>query len=315
MSNEPFQIATTALFDQFAQTRPIHANSLILSIFGDSVCPHGDAIWLGSIIKLVEPLGINQRLVRTSVFRLTEKGILQSKQVGRRSFYSLTDKGYRQFSTAATRIYLDQHIEWDGQWRLVLTGLGSLTQDQRDLLRRELHWLGFSRLIPGVYAHPTADVDVVNKVITELQLDQRVAIITGNTHDLQGGMLSNELICQSFKVESIEQEYEEFIATFEPILEATIKSTILNAKACFLLRTLLIHKFRRILLREPELPAELVPQDAISNKARKITEMLYKLITSEADQHFLMLAENEGGCFHRASDDYYSRFGGVHSRN
>ncbi|HEB97871.1 MAG TPA: phenylacetic acid degradation operon negative regulatory protein PaaX, partial [Thiotrichales bacterium] len=97
----PFQAAYEAFFEGFRRRRPIHANSLILTLFGDSICPHGGVIWLGSLIKLVEPLGINQRLVRTSVFRLTEKGILQSRQVGRRSFYSLTETGFRQFSTAA----------------------------------------------------------------------------------------------------------------------------------------------------------------------------------------------------------------------
>lgn len=315
MTTEPFQLATESLFQQFSETRPIHANSLILSIFGDSVCPHGDSIWLGSIIKLVEPLGINQRLVRTSVFRLTEKGILQSRQVGRRSFYSLTEKGYRQFSTAAARIYFDQHKAWDGKWRLVMTGLSCLTQDQRDQVRRELNWIGFSRLFPGVYAHPTAKIAQVHKIMNELQLDKKVAIMTAGACEIANGSVSNELICKSFSSEVIEHEYEEFISTFEPVLESTIKSTVLDPKSCFLLRTLLIHKFRRILLREPELPAELVAQDAVNNKARKITEMLYKLITSEADQHFLSLAESDNGHFHKAADDYYSRFGGVHSRS
>jgi len=98
--NNKFNQLTAELIESFSQAQPVYANSLILTIFGDSICSHGGTIWLGSLIKMVQRLGVNQRLVRTSVFRLTEKGVLQSQQIGRRSFYSLTEKGFRQFATA-----------------------------------------------------------------------------------------------------------------------------------------------------------------------------------------------------------------------
>lgn len=310
---DPFQLEVGKLTQRFSETRPIHANSLILSIFGDSVCPHGGTIWLGSLIKLVEPLGINQRLVRTSVFRLTEKGILRSNQIGRRSYYSLTDRGFRQFSTAAERIYLFREPLWDGEWRLVFTALGDITQEQRDAIRKELTWLGFTRLAPGIYGHPTASLEKVNKMANELGLNNKIAMMSATSLDFDKDKSSSELIKNCFQTDPMKDQYEDFISQFQPILEASIKATELQPEACYLMRTLLIHKFRHILLREPELPTELLPKDSSSHKARKITERLYKLVSSEADQHFLETAESDNGKFGRAPDEYYNRFSKRHS--
>ncbi|PIV71926.1 MAG: phenylacetic acid degradation operon negative regulatory protein PaaX, partial [Rhodocyclales bacterium CG17_big_fil_post_rev_8_21_14_2_50_68_7] len=49
--------------------RPLRANSLIITVYGDSIAPHGGTVWLGSFIRLVELLGLNPRMVRTAVFR------------------------------------------------------------------------------------------------------------------------------------------------------------------------------------------------------------------------------------------------------
>jgi DNA-binding transcriptional regulator PaaX len=60
-------------------TGPVRANSLIITVYGDMIAPHGGSVWLGSFINLVKPLGINDRLVRTSVFRLSKDGWLESR--------------------------------------------------------------------------------------------------------------------------------------------------------------------------------------------------------------------------------------------
>ena len=61
------------------------AKSLIVTVWGDALAPHGGAVWLSGLIRLMAPFGINERLVRTSVFRLARDGWLASRQAGRRS--------------------------------------------------------------------------------------------------------------------------------------------------------------------------------------------------------------------------------------
>lgn len=309
LSQTAFREAYEDFFRNFQRRRPIHANSLILTLFGDSVCPHGGEIWLGSLIKLVEPLGINQRLVRTSVFRLTEKGILQSRQLGRRSFYSLTETGFRQFSTAAQRIYHHHEQRWDGRWRLVFTNVNDLDERLREQLRKELKWLGFSRLSKGVYGHPTVSLDQVRRVTDEMGVTSSVTLMCGDIQDADPRSSSSNLVRCCFQVEDLKSAYAEFIELFEPMLEASADLQPGDEQACFLLRSLLIHEFRHLLLNEPDLPAELFPAECLSHPARDLAARLYRVIVEPAERHFMAVGESEQGRLPAADDLFRQRFG------
>ena len=306
----PFQQAYRRFFERFAERRPIHANSLILTLFGDSVCPHGGEIWLGSLIRLVEPFGINQRLVRTSVFRLVEKGILQSRQSGRRSYYSLTETGFRQFSTAAQRIYHHHEQRWDGEWRLVFTQLNSLDESLRERLRKELQWLGFSRLAKGVYGHPTVSLEQVRLVTDEMGITDSVTLMRARIEDDDPVLSSVNLVRCCFQVEALKQAYAEFIELFEPMAAVLDRVGPEDEETCFLLRSLLIHEFRHLLLSEPDLPAELFPADCLSHPARDLVARIYLAIVEPAERHFRGMAESEQGALPPADAQFALRFGG-----
>ena len=79
-----------------ADTSP-RAKSLIVTVFGDAILPHGGSIWMGSLVALLAPFGVNERLVRTAVLRLTRDNWLVADSIGRRSYYRLTDTGSHRF--------------------------------------------------------------------------------------------------------------------------------------------------------------------------------------------------------------------------
>ena len=87
------QTACQTLVDEFRSRPTMRAGSLITTVFGDAIAPRGGTVWLGSLIRALAEFGVSERLVRTSVFRLAKDGWLQSQQLGRRSYYSLTDTG------------------------------------------------------------------------------------------------------------------------------------------------------------------------------------------------------------------------------
>ena len=71
----------------------ISSTTLVFTFFCDVVTQQNGEIWLGSIIRALSPLGINERLTRTAVFRLVRDGWLESRKQGRRSFYQLSKTG------------------------------------------------------------------------------------------------------------------------------------------------------------------------------------------------------------------------------
>ena len=307
-NNSRFRRKAEALIESIVQAQQLNARALILTVFGDSISTHGGIIWLGSLISLVKPLGINQRLVRTSVFRLSEKEMLQSRQVGRRSFYSFTDRGFRQFIHAAERIYRQENSVWDGEWRLVFTNLDKIKNKRREVFQKELIWLGFSRLSNGIYGHPTVDIDEVRQVVNEMKLQGSIVLMeAGNRNDDPLGA-SRKLLRHAFKFDAIDAEYHDYIESFKVFLDAGLDPTPADDELCFLLRTLLIDRFRRILLHEPELPLELLPPDSLSHHARMITAQIYHRISDAADRHFMAIGESEHGALPPASAEYFTRF-------
>src|SRR5208337_2012696 len=93
---------------------PLKAKSLVITVWGDAIAPHGGAVWLSGLIRLLAPLGLNERLVRTSVYRLAREGWLSAQQDGRRSLYRLTALGLTRFEHAYRRIYAPPESDWDG---------------------------------------------------------------------------------------------------------------------------------------------------------------------------------------------------------
>ena len=92
--------ATRALLNEFRSRPTLRAGSLIVTVFGDAIAPRGGTVWIGSLIRIMADFGVSERLVRTSVYRLTRDGWLAVKQTGRRSDYSLYDYGLATYDAA-----------------------------------------------------------------------------------------------------------------------------------------------------------------------------------------------------------------------
>ena len=306
-----YQQYVDALLAEFRSTRPLRANSLIITVFGDAIAPHGGTVWLGSLIKLMAPFGLNQRLIRTSVYRLSKENWLTSVQVGRRSYYSLTPSGRRRYESAYQRIYAMPRHEWDGQWTLVFIALPELDANQRETIRRELAWQGFGVLAPGVLAHPELHPSDVMETLQELEVREKVVVMTANSdHDFAERPLQ-DLVRACWDLECLSQRYKQFLERFRPILQVLQDADGLQPERCFWVRTLLIHEYRRVLQRDPHLPDELLPADWSGMAARVLCRNLYRLTQAQAERHLMTMLETADGGLPEAAPYYFTRFGGL----
>lgn len=295
--------------EEFRQLRPIRGGSLIITLYGDAITPRGGTVWLGSLIILLAPLGLNQRLVRTSVFRLAKEGWLASRQIGRRSFYSVTESGQRRFEAAFRRIYAQSHVEWDGVWRIVLTS--QVDNAQREALRRELGWQGFGALAPTVMAHPMADMDALTATLQELGVQDEVIVMRAGPDGANAAKPLKELVQNCWNLKQLAQDYDRFLERFRPVWKAVENVTELEPEQCFQIRTLLVHDYRRILLRDPQLPHELLPADWAGASARLLCRNLYRLIQGPSEQYLSGVLETADGPPPEAAPYFYKRFGSL----
>ena len=294
----------------FLDQYPNRANSLIITVYGDFIAPHGGAVWLGSFIRLVKPLGLNERMVRTSVYRLAQEKWLVSEQLGRKSYYSLTESGRRRFEHAYRRIYSAPQDNWTGEWQLLMIP-PSLGRVQRDALRKELAWAGYGALASGVLAHPSGDTDALLDILQETGAhDKVVAMKAVNIGALSSKPLQ-ELVRECWNLDALAAKYRDFIELFRPVLRAMRAADSLDPEQCFLVQTLLMHDFRRTLLHDPQLPAQLLPSNWSGGVARQLCRDIYRLSYPLAQQHLLSVCENANGALPPAAPYFYQRFGGL----
>lgn len=290
---------------------PIRTNSLIVTVFGDAVAPHGGAAWLGSLIELLSPLGINDRAVRTSVFRLTQEEWLHARPIGRRSVYELTLSGQRRISHAYRRIYDTPHEPWNGEWQIVFVPEGSLPTRQREELRRDLLWEGYGALAPGVFAHPAGNDQLLREVLAQTNSEDKVAVLKAVTLD---GIIApplRTLVHQCWHLDRLANDYRRFAERFRPTLKWLESGKADDPQQCFILRTLLIHEFRRIQLRDPQLPDSLLAKDWPGHTVRTLCRDIYALTLAKSEAHLLATLSVPGGPLPAADGSLYQRFGGI----
>ena len=301
------EAACKSIVEEFRSRPTLRAGSLITTVFGDSIAPRGGTVWLGSLIRAMADFGISERLVRTSVFRLVKDGWLQSSQVGRRSFYSLTEEGREKFRAATHRIYGEPVTDWDGEWCLLL--LSNLEVPVKEALRRECGWLGFGPLSANVLAHPSPIESDLDMTLQRVGAASDVVIMTART--IRSDVAMRTTARSAWNLDDIDARYEQFVTTFRPLFAALKKTRKVDPRTAFVTRTLLIQEYRKVLLRDPQLPQQLLPAGWHGTAAYQLCRNLYRELYQPADDYLSDFMETADGPLPPPSGDYLQRFGGL----
>lgn len=279
------------LTNDFSSRKPMRTTSLIISVFGDVVSQHGGTIWLGSLVKAMALLGVNERLVRTSVFRLVKEGWLESDRVGRRSFYRFSDYGSHEYERAARRIYALENEEWQGHWQLLIPQ--DIPEGKREQFRRSLEWQGFRTLTPGTFARPGDGKRALREALEEFGVSDKVLILDASTAALSSDKLMRDLVHQNWQLEDVAKGYRAFLRRYKALLKWSKRKQAATPESAFIARTLLIHDYRRILLHDTPLPEELLPAAWPGSEALQLTGEVYKALAQPSMEY--IMAELEPG--------------------
>ena len=273
----------------FRQQSRMKAGSLIISVFGDAVLPRGGRIWLGSLIGLLQPLQLNERLIRTAIFRLVKEEWMYSEAIGRRADYMLTPAGQRRFEESARHIYASNSPIWDRRWRLILT-VGEIESKQRERLRRAFFWQGFGVVGSDCFIHPSTDLTTAVDALTTEGMSDLLKHLVPLLAAHAGSDLSAsdaDMVQNAWNLEQLGTSYTDFVTRYRPMLDQLRRDVQneIDDESAFLLRTLLIHDYRRLLLRDPELPDVLLPGNWPGQKARLLCKELYRRLLSPSERH------------------------------
>ena len=289
---------------------PVSGTSLISSLYGDSLSHRGGEIWLGSLAALLEGLGFGERFVRTALFRLNKEGWLDVSRIGRRSFYSLSDKGLRLTRRAESKIYRAEQPAWDGKWLLLLSeGLDKATLAD---VKKQLIWQGFGALAPSLMASPSQKLADVQTLLHEAGVADNVICFEARIPLALSRAALRARVEECWHLTEQNAMYETFIQSFRPLVPL-LKETAdeLTPERAFHIQLLLIHFYRRVVLKDPLLPEELLPAHWAGHTARQLCINIYQRVAPAALAFVSEKGETSVGELPAPGSLYFQRFGGL----
>lgn len=202
--------------------------SLVITVFGDAAEPRGGALPTARLTALLGRLGVEPGAIRTALSRLARDGWLARERTGRNSLYRLTPRGRAEFVPATRRIYAPALAAPPAAWVLAHTtdpdgGRGRAPAGARPLGAGTWLWpAGSDRPVPPGWLSVTGTPAPVDHDLAETLLGA-------------GERLAREALA----------------AEAEALTRGAAGLSALDAMAG---RTLLVHRWRRLVLRHPGLP-------------------------------------------------------------
>lgn len=277
--------------ERFHARRPIRTGSLIVTIFGDAVVPRGGALSLASLLQIMESFGIAEGPVRTALSRLVADGWFDRRKLGRHSFYQLTAHGRDTFDTAASRIYDGRDRDWSGELDLIVLDPAT----DRGACRTALEAAGCGAITQDLWVAPwKADLPELKLLRLTATLDSRAA--------------SHELGRRAWPLGPLAARYEAFMSDYGHVASVADALGSNAGAAALVLRILLIHDYRRIILRDPHLPAEFLPDPWPGALARALCGHTYRRLLAPSERWLDIHAAAEAGTLPPAAASLRRRF-------
>ncbi len=214
--------------------------SIVITIFGDLVQPRGGSIAMGDLIALTAPLGIEEGALRTAMSRLAKDGWVEGTRSGRQSHYALTAQGRAEFVPAAARIYRPPGEEEPERWTLLMAAPGAPAPE------------GLT-LAPGLVLRPGGSPVPDGTLAVS-------GLVTAVPDWARAGLAAPEA----------RAGLEEILTLFAPL-----DPVQLGQEDAMTARLLLIHFWRRHVLRHAPLPRAFQPADWPGPAAHALVAGLY----------------------------------------
>ncbi|MFG1610058.1 PaaX family transcriptional regulator C-terminal domain-containing protein [Actinoplanes sp. NPDC049265] len=225
----------------------MRARPALFDVYGDYLRPRGGRAPVSALVKLLAPLGIAAPAVRTAVSRMVRQGLLRPLRLPSGPGYSLTPLGLRRLDETAARITRNGRSGWDGRFDLILpyapVGRAEATR---------LTALGYGRLADHAWVAPRPADEAPAVLDAAAVRYERFSA----THPA-GTTGAADVVSRAWDLPGIGRAYAELVEEQRPIVGAiTVRSPDEEAYA---VRVGLIHRWRGLLTRDPQLPPALLP--------------------------------------------------------
>ena len=227
----------------------MHARSALFDLYGDHLLARGGSAPVAALIRLLAPLGVRAPAVRTAVSRMVNQGWLEPVELDAAPGYALTERARFRLDQAGSRIYRTDGRSWDGEWHVrVLAPIAE--RSRRERVRSQLRFLGMAPVSDSTWIspHPSVEVD-------RLLLDEGLAAICLTSSDI--GPVQQLL--GAFDVDALGQDYDAWLDDAARLVGPAGSAGPVDEVTAYVVRSELVHSWRKFLFRDPGLPTSLLP--------------------------------------------------------
>lgn len=261
MSNTAFQF----ILKSFHARIPLRVGSLIVTIFGDAVLPYGEFVRLTSLLKITSAIGIDDGAVRVAVHRLEKEGWLKKRKVGRNVLYALGKSGETESRLARKLIYGFDVRPDSGKLQMLIMAEGPGRAEKREILLGN----GWGQVSSNIVLSSGSKTQL--SVLNGLSENHSHYLVPldAESQDIQ------RLCSRAWALDCMNNEYAKFVGLYQPIAEDMRKGRTYVQSDALVLRILMIHDYRRLVLKDPMLADGYLPENWQGAKTRDIVSATY----------------------------------------
>lgn len=225
--------------------------SILVTIFGDLAQGEDEAITGPVLSAITERLGIKPEAQRVALHRLRKDGWIESRKDGRVSRYQLTQSGRAQSQAASPRIYQRAPVATAG-WHALIAPPGAAAE--RHITQDDLGAKGYVQIQPSVFlrAGPPRDAPCAFLVVSP----------TGSTVP--------DWVLEAVAPAALVNAYTAFADTLDAIAPHIDEAQGWSSLERVAARVLILHGWRRLILRHTALTECLFPDGWAGSRCRQL---------------------------------------------
>ena len=229
-----------ACVERLTDPQNLRVWSIIVSVFGDLAQGSGDRLSGGALTRIIGPMGIKPEAIRVALHRLRKDGWLQSERTGRESQHFLTGFGRAQSAAVTPRIYT-RMPDAAADWHVLIADEAAGIQTLDDLLLTENHISIARNVALGAGAVPGNTDDILAFAVTPRAVPDWM----------------KSRVCPPDLCRACRSLLDDLVAAADLLTPMPAPTRLQSAT----LRTLIVHRWRRVVLRHADLPAAYFPDD------------------------------------------------------
>ena len=259
---------------------------LLLTLLGDFWTGRREPLPSAAVVAWLSVFDVNEAGARAAIGRLAKRGNLDVVREGRNTSYRVADRLVEllPYGSLHTQSFGYSRTGWNGQWTMVAFSIADDSRRVRLRLRSALELLGYAALYDGVWVSPYTPNDRLEATLSSYA-EVSCTVIVG---PVEAGVSP----ASAWDLAPLRALYDRFISTFAPIT-MRMRTGTMSDRDALVARIQVAYRWFVIATVDPDLPAELLPNDWPRNAARDIFVNLFDELGPRAEarvreivQHF-----------------------------